>query len=155
LLDTARQKLRETRVLVPDLSVARRPPAGAGSTAPVVEDVVAERLVAEGEMVTLFPQVLLFRLVMDQPLQLNATVPERYVDEARPGQPVEVTVEAHPRDVFAGLVCRVNPTVDRTNRTFKVEVLVPNEGRRLRAGGFAKASVRTRVDSATPTVPEE
>jgi multidrug efflux pump subunit AcrA (membrane-fusion protein) len=155
VLDTARQKLRETRIVAPDLSAARRPPAGAGSTAAAVEYVVAERLVAEGEMVTLFPQVLLFRLVMDQPLKLKAAVPERCAGEVKVGQPVEVTVEAHPRDVFAGLVCRVGPTVDRTNRTFKVEILVPNEARRLRAGGFARASVQTHVDPAAPTVPEE
>jgi RND family efflux transporter MFP subunit len=84
-----------------------------------------------------------------------APIPERHVGEVQVGQPVGLVVEAYPREVFKGTVVRVHPTVDRVNRTFAVEVHVPNEARRLKAGGFAKAAVLTREDSAALTVPEE
>jgi multidrug efflux pump subunit AcrA (membrane-fusion protein) len=161
LLDTARQRLAETKVLVPDLSPERLRGVGgrlAGTAPkpyPAVEYVVAQRMASEGEMVRAFPSVAVFRLVMDRPLKLLATVPERYVGDLQVGQPVEIRVEAYPNETFQGTVARVNPTVDRANRTFGIEVLVPNESRRLKAGSFAKASVFTREDAQAPTIPEE
>jgi RND family efflux transporter MFP subunit len=102
-----------------------------------------------------------FRLVMENPLRLLATVPERHIGEVQmPGpsrepQRVEMSVEAYPGEVFHGRISRVNPTVDRANRTFQIEVLVPNKLHRLRAGGFAKAAIFTREQAGVPTVPEE
>jgi RND family efflux transporter MFP subunit len=49
----------------------------------------------------------------------------------------------------------MNPTVDRTNRTFQIEVLVPNAERRLKPGNFAKAAIMTHQDSNAITVPTE
>src|SRR5205085_2523376 len=71
------------------------------------------------------------------------------------GQPVDIEVEAYRKELFQGRVSRVNRTVDRTNRTFQVEVEVPNPDRRLSAGSFAKAAIHTRVDDQALTVPEE
>ncbi len=102
-----------------------------------------------------------FRLVMEHPLRLMATVPERHIGDIHmPGagkdpQRVEITVEAYPGEVFQGRISRINPTVDRANRTFQVEVLVPNKLHRLHAGSFAKATVFTAEESGVTTVPEE
>lgn len=154
LLETARQRLSETRVLVPDPTPQRVRPDSSSRSHPV-EYVVAQRMVSEGEMVRAFPSVAAFRLVMDRPLKLQAAVPERHVAAVKVGQPAEIHVESYPRETFHGTVARVNPTVDRANRTFQVEVNVPNEDRRLRAGSFAKAEVFTHEDAEVPTVPEE
>ncbi len=40
----------------------------------------------------------------------------------------------------------INPMVDRTSRTFMVEVYVDNAQRELKAGGFAKVDILTHVD---------
>jgi RND family efflux transporter MFP subunit len=66
-----------------------------------------------------------------------------------------VQVEAYPDRVFAGMVTRVNPTVDPQNRTFMAEIEVPNCARLLSAGGFAKAEILTRTDADILTVPPE
>lgn len=149
VLATAEQKLKDTKVVVPQPTRERLP---AGKTA---EYVVAQRMVTEGEMVRAFPSTTTFRLVMDRPLKLIATVPERYIGEVHSGQKVDLRVEAYPTETFQGTVSRVNPTVDRANRTFQVEVLVSNDDRRLRSGSFAKASIATRRDPKVPTIPEE
>ena len=112
-------------------------------------------MASEGEMVRAFPSVAVFRLVMDRPLKLIATIPERHVGDLKVGQAAEIRVEAYPSEIFKGTVARVNPTVDRANRTFQIEVLVPNESRQLKAGSFAKAAIFTREDPQAPTVPEE
>jgi RND family efflux transporter MFP subunit len=97
----------------------------------------------------------LFKLVMDRPLKLQATVPERHRGEIKVGMTAELTVEAYPGVTFAGSVARVSPAVDRASRTFQVEIHVPNPDRRLSAGSFAKAAILTRIDEQAPTVPEE
>jgi multidrug efflux pump subunit AcrA (membrane-fusion protein) len=161
LLDTARQRLAESRVRVPDPSTERlqdtRERRGRASSKldSGVEYVVAQRMASEGEMVRVFPSVAVFRLVLDRPLKLMAMVPERHIGDLQVGQPVDIRVEAYPNEVFQGTVSRVNPTVDRANRTFQIEVLVPNDARKLKAGSFAKASVFTREDPQAPTIPEE
>jgi multidrug efflux pump subunit AcrA (membrane-fusion protein) len=160
MLETAQQKLKETQVIVPDPSAERLQEdttrmTGVPATQPRAEYVIAQRMVTEGEMVRAFPSMAAFRLVMDRPLKLMATVPERYSGEVKVGQTTAITVEAFPGQTFQGTVSRVNPTVARASRTFQVEVLVPNEDRQLRAGSFAKAAIQTREDPKALLIPEE
>lgn len=140
-LDTARQRLADTKVVAP--------PAGE----PAVY-LVAQRSVSEGEMVRAGSGGLV-KLVLVDSLKLQAAVPERYLGEVKVGQPVSVGVEAYPRERFAGTITRVNPTVDRASRTFQIECAVPNPYKRLAAGCFAKAEVQTRLDPDAVLVPEE
>jgi multidrug efflux pump subunit AcrA (membrane-fusion protein) len=149
ILSTAVQRWHDTKVVVPTPS---------SQTGPNQADyffVVAKRLVSEGEMVQSMPSTEVFRLVMDNPLKLVATVPERHVGELKMGQSAVISVEAYPGMSFPGQVSRINPTVDSASRTFQIEVLVPNESRQLKAGSFAKAAILTREDSQARTVPEE
>jgi RND family efflux transporter MFP subunit len=156
----ALQRLRDTRVIAPECAMedAASQVGVASSTPTSPEYVVCQRSVAEGEMVRVMPfgdSATLFKLVIDRQLKLLATVPERHRADVKLGQDVELAVEAYPGEKFMGKVVRINPSIDRANRTFQVEIHVPNEDRRLSPGSFAKASILTRVDSAAPTVPEE
>jgi multidrug efflux pump subunit AcrA (membrane-fusion protein) len=160
-LEVALQKLRDTRIVVPgdtpmqSTAVAR---SGESPALPAaVEYVVSRREVSEGEMITSSGagETLLFELVMDRPLKLKATVPERHRSEVTPGQHASVQVEYFPTEVFHGEVSRVSPAVDRASRTFQVEILIPNEDRRLSAGSFAQAKIETSQDPSAVTVPEE
>lgn len=162
ILDTAQQRLKETRVYAPDFHGPRRTVTGAVSPDAImpmqeIEYVVAQRLAATGELLRISPTTTMtaFRLVIDNPLKLQAIVPESHLGEIALGQSVDIDVEAYRKEVFKGRVSRVNRTVDRANRTFQVEVEVPNPDRRLSAGCFAKAAIHTRVDDQALTVPEE
>ncbi len=158
-LQSAQQRLRDTTLRVPtpsperlaEIARARGLPA---ITAAEIRYVVAERKVSEGELVRA-NSTGAFRLVLDRPLKLVAMVPERYLGEVRIGQPVRLGVEAYPSEQFAGKVVRLNPTVDRVNRTFQVEVTIPNDDRQLRAGMFVRASIQTRREDQALVVPEE
>ena len=134
LLAVAQQKLHETQVRAPTLT------GGAPQGQPT-EFVVAKRLASVGEMVRAFPSTPVFELVVDDVLKLHVLVPERYMAQAVVGLDVEVQVEAYPGETFAGKVARINPTVDPENRSFDVEVQIPNADHRLKHGGFAKAEV--------------
>ncbi len=74
-------------------------------------------------------------------LNLLVTVPERHAAEVRVGQPVEVRVDAYGDKPFAARVARVNPTIDPLNRTFQVEIEVPNVAGNLKPGGFAQVAI--------------
>jgi RND family efflux transporter MFP subunit len=152
LLDIALQRLADAHLVAPMLTAARLPPGCDGKD---LRWVVASRKVSEGQMVRA-NQTELFRLVIDQPLKLVASLPERHSGEVNIGQPVRLEeVEAYPGLTFPGKVVRVNPTIDRLSRAFTVEVLVENRDRRLRAGGFAKARIQTRTSEKALCVPEQ
>jgi multidrug efflux pump subunit AcrA (membrane-fusion protein) len=152
-VDSAEQKVRDCRVLVPCPSPTRMPACCKDPKA--LRYVVASRKVSEGEMVRVMPAVTLFRLVIDNPLKLVVTIPERFLGEVKLGQPVSLSVEAYHGEQFAGSVARINPTVERGNRSFTIEVSVPNDAKKLRPGSFVKAKVQTRKADGAMTVPEE
>lgn len=150
--DTAEQRLRDTIIEVPMPSVAVSKVARSQQD---VEYAVADRMIDEGEMATRTNPQGVYRLVIDKLLKYKAAVPESYTGQVKIGLKVQIHVEAYPNKVFEGTISRVSPTVDRLSRTFQVEVLVPNFERELKPGGFAKASILTRVDTQAKTVPVE
>ncbi len=149
-LDTALQRLADTRIVVPD-------PETTLKDKKIVEYSVVQRMVTQGELLKNSPSTSMsaFKLVIDNPLKLQAAVPERHLSEIRPGQTVDLEVESYRNQTFQGKVTRINPSVDRTNRNFQIEVDVPNPDRKLRSGSFAKATIQTEADENALTVPEE
>jgi RND family efflux transporter MFP subunit len=158
----ARSALQAARSLAAQLDIARRAladttiaaPKGSSesTTQPSHIFAVSQRMVSVGEYVK--EGAALFRLVADDPVKLRASVPERYVSEIKLGQTVELTVDAYDRK-FTGKVSRINPQVDAQNRTFGIEVLVPNAEHLLKPGAFARASVQTRVDPKVVFIPQQ
>lgn len=149
VLDVARQRLSETRVVAPKFKAA--PEFGEEP----VEYVVSQRMVSVGEMVRAFPSTPVLELVLDRALKMRARVPERYLSQTKVGQAVEVRVDAWKDEVFPATVARISPTIDPQNRTFELEAIVPNAQQRLRAGGFAKAEVITSEADEALTIPLE
>jgi multidrug efflux pump subunit AcrA (membrane-fusion protein) len=140
---------------------AQAPPATRPATAPSTRPaklrhsyVVAARMASEGELEKAVTP--LFRLVDDDPLKLRSAVPERYFRDIAVGQKVSLTIEAYP-DTFTGEVSRINPQIDPANRTFPVEILIPNHDptHRLPPGAFARASIKTHIQSGVVFVPLE
>jgi multidrug efflux pump subunit AcrA (membrane-fusion protein) len=72
----------------------------------------------------------------------------------RVDQRADVYTSAY-REPFPGKVTRINPAIDPKNRTFEVEILVPNNEGHLKPGGFAKTAILASVDDLAPTVPLE
>jgi RND family efflux transporter MFP subunit len=149
LLTTARQHLADTKLFAPT-------PTQVGSQpTPGETYFVTERMVTEGEMVEAAPSTPVFRLVIDDPLKLRVSAPEREVSQIKLGQPVEVAAEAYANRKFAGKVSRISPAVDLASRTFEVEILVPNRVHELKAGNFGKANILTHEDRSAIIVPAE
>lgn len=144
-LDLAKQSLMDATIRAPYLPATRPSRIGGDSYA------VSSRLIAIGEYVR--EGTALFRLVDDDPVKLRATASERFVAQIKNGQKVRLGMEAYGQEEFWGEVSRINPQIDPANRTFEIEVLVPNPQKRLKPGAFAKAWVYTHVDPKVVFVP--
>jgi RND family efflux transporter MFP subunit len=145
-LDIANQRLNDATTRAPSTYEATTQPVDTGKAPGEAHSyVVTARYVNVGELVREITPC--YRLVDDTPIKLRAKVPERYVSEIKVGQKVKTNVEAYPGTDFEGAVARINPQIDPDNRTFSIEVLIPNNDHRLKPGSFARASVQTRTDS--------
>ncbi len=140
-LAIAEQRLADAELRVPEPPGWRAWAALMGPSAPPLRFAVAQRMVSAGERVQSVPVTNVYRLVMPYLLKLRVTVPERHAAEVRVGQPVEVRVDAYGDKPFAARVARVNPTIDPLNRTFQVEVEVPNLAGKLKPGGFSQVTI--------------
>jgi multidrug efflux pump subunit AcrA (membrane-fusion protein) len=159
----AEQALRDTTIRAPrpmtdedgSPPAATQPTADAsGAQAVPIEGptfAVAARFSSEGELNAGLTRM--FRLVIDDPLKLRASVPERHAGRIRIGQKVLIRVEAE-TDTFPGTVTRINPQIDPANRSFEVEVAVPNAEHRLKPGAFARAEILTVVQPDVLLVPQ-
>ena len=144
-IDLVRQARDDLEVRVPRPS---QPPFGL--TKPLAY-AVSKRSVSEGEMLKEGEAVV--DLVVENPLRLWVSVPERYVAQVKPGQDVVIEVASQPGKTFAGKVARISPAVETASRTFQVEAAVPNDEGLLRPGGFAKARIVTDSHAQATIVP--
>jgi RND family efflux transporter MFP subunit len=113
---------------------------------------ITHRLVSEGSYVRVGGEVC--RAAIDRPLKLRVHVPELHSEEVKVGQKAEVAAAASGPPIL-GTVARINPSVDTTNRTFEVEIHLSNADGKLKPGGFARASIHTRLEEKAATVPLE
>ncbi len=88
-------------------------------------------------------------------LQAQFALPERYVGRLRPGQPVEVTVDALPGQRFDGRVQAFDVQVAADGRALQVRAEVGNAGARLKPGMFARVRVVFAQRDDAVVVPEE
>ncbi len=82
-------------------------------------------------------------------------LPERYGSKVKPGQSVEVTLDALPGRAFKAQVQAVDPLLDANGRSVGVRALLTGAGDVLRTGMFARVSTVFSINDAALVVPEE
>jgi membrane fusion protein (multidrug efflux system) len=87
--------------------------------------------------------------------RITAGVADREVVAIRPGQTVELTVEAWASEVFQARVLRVGASADPETRRFPVEIEAANEDGRLMPGMAAAVSLDLGEPVARTLVPRE
>ena len=88
-------------------------------------------------------------------LQVDFSLPERYVTRVRVGQPVEVSLDALPGRNFKGRIDALDSEVDANGRALRVRASVENPGAMLRPGMFARPRVVFATRENALVVPEE
>lgn len=97
----------------------------------------------------------LVSLVDNDPLDIEFSVPERFLGQLQTGQIASVRVASTPDTTYEGRVTFVSPEVDVANRTVTVKATIPNASGALRAGQFADVILVLEVRPDALVVPEE
>lgn len=117
-LRAATREVQDTRVLAP------------------TNGVVSARGVETAEHVS--RGAILFTVVRNDVLELEAAVPARYAGDVKPSQPVRFN--AGGRELL-GRVARVSPTINPANRSITVYLQVPNSDGSLKGNTFATGRI--------------
>jgi len=112
---------------------------------------VGERFVDEGAL--LAPNMAVVLVVGIDSVIVRTTITERDYGHIKPGQPVDVMVDAFRNRRFSGTVERIAPMMQEASRMAEMEVEVDNESHLLKPGMFARIEVVTAKKDNTQLVP--
>jgi len=117
------------------------------------EGLTGLREVSPGDYVQAGQNIVNFEDV--DPIKVEFRVPERYLEQLRARQAVEIRVDSFPNEVFKGDVYALDPRIDRNTRTVAIKATVSNMEGKLRPGMFARVRlVLDKRDNAL-LVPEQ
>lgn len=109
------------------------------------------RRVDTGEYLS--PGATIVSLQALDPIYVDYALPERYLQDVRPGLKVEARVDAYPDETFEGEISAVDSKVDEGTRSITVRATLPNPDDRLRPGMFAAVSTLEPDTEEVLTVP--
>lgn len=113
----------------------------------VIDEVFVER----GEVVSANPSGLM-RLVNLSNMYVSTMVPETYIGKLKIGTVVDVKLSALGK-TYAGKVRQVASNINPSNRSFSIEIAVPNTDNLLRPNQVAKLKITDYVNPKAITVP--
>jgi membrane fusion protein, multidrug efflux system len=144
---TAKWKLDEA-----DLRLAEAQLAKTEIRAPFA-GVVGLRSVSQGAY--LQPGQPIATLTETDPLKVDFRVPERFAEQIKAGQAVQVSVDAVAERVFTGSVYAVDPQIDVNGRSLMVRARVANKEGLLKPGMFARIILILEQRHEALMIPEE
>lgn len=133
-LELKRRLLRDTRIQAPFAGIA------------------GTRNVSPGQVIT--RATTLTTLVDLDVVKVEVNVPERYLRQVKPGQPLEFGVAAFPGRKFKGDVYFISSKLDDGTRTALVKARIPNSDGMLRAGMFASLELTLQLRDSAIVIPE-
>jgi membrane fusion protein, multidrug efflux system len=94
--------------------------------------------------------------IMDyKTMYLDVKIPEKYITQIVPNQPVRLTNYTLPDDTIKGLVTQTSPAIDAESRTFKGVITGENNDLLLRPGMFVKADIVVSRKDSVIVIPKE
>jgi membrane fusion protein (multidrug efflux system) len=117
------------------------------------DGIFGDRGVEVGEFIT--PQKKVGTLVSLDTVLVRVGVIEKEIDKIYPGQEVLVTVDTYPDQEFKGKVENISPLVQGQSKTLSVEARIPNDGKLLLPGMFARTRVVVYQKDSVISVPND
>lgn len=150
--DTLREASAEVKRLEREIRVLDERIADARISAPQ-HGHISESRVDPGDFVDIGQHLATF--YADSPLELEFSVPERFVGRIAEGDPVEVTAPSQPGRSFQARVAFVAPAVDPGTRDLMIKAVMNDTDAGLKPGMFARAEVVLGRRDEHPVIPEE
>ncbi len=110
------------------------------------------RNVSEGTVVS--PTTVIASIQQTNPLKMDFSVPEKYSDLLKLGDPVQFTV-ASDQITHTGRVYAIEPKVDLTTRTIKLRAQISNPKGQLHPGQFAQVRLKLSETPEAMMVPSQ
>jgi membrane fusion protein, multidrug efflux system len=88
-------------------------------------------------------------------LKADFRVPENLVGQVKPGQSLQITLDAFPNQTFAGKIYAINPQLDQAGRAILIRASVANPNAKLRPGMFARVRILLSANADALVVPEQ
>ncbi len=117
------------------------------------DGVVGLRVISPGDYVNIGQDLVNIENL--DPLKVDFRLPELYLSSLKPGQEIEVTVDAYRDRKFKGKVYAINPMVDTNGRTIVLRATLENSDMLLRPGLFARVQLALGQTEEVLLVPEE
>ena len=117
------------------------------------DGVVGLRKASVGDFVDVGKEIVNVEQI--DPLKVDFRVAEVYVGAVKPGQKLDVGVDAFAGDKFTGQVYAIDPLIDESGRSILLRARLPNPDRRLRPGLFARVSLVLNERESAIQVPEQ
>jgi membrane fusion protein (multidrug efflux system) len=99
------------------------------------------------------PGTTLITLQQLDPIFVDFPIPEKSLDVLKPGQVIEVEVDAYPRQIFGGEVKTIDARVANDSRNIWVRGQFANKNLQLLPGMFANVNVIAGQDQKVVTLP--
>lgn len=117
------------------------------------DGILEERLIEVGSMVS--PGMVVARVVDLDPVKVVAGVPERYAADVVAGASAQVAFDVFSGAPFQGPIRYVASTVDPQNRTFGIEIVMPNPQGLIKPEMVANVAVARQDLEAAVVVPQD
>jgi membrane fusion protein, multidrug efflux system len=103
---------------------------GKGYITSPISGVVDAKFMNLGEMTG--PGSPILSIVDISKVKIEAGIPEKYVTQLSKGRTVDITFDVLPEDEFEGRISYISPTLNPQSRTFDIEIIIDNSGRKLK-----------------------
>lgn len=110
------------------------------------------RLIDLGEFLS--PGVPVVSLQQLSPIYVDFKLPEGNLNALEVGQNISATVDAWPDTTFEGKVTAIEPGVDASTRSIKVQAEIDNEDLQLRPGMFARVQLSLGEEENVVMIPQ-
>lgn len=117
------------------------------------DGILLERKVDVGTLVSAGTPV--FTVADLRQVKARFNVPDSALGDFRPGQDLEVAVDAFPDQTFHGCVISIAASADATVRSFQVELSITNAGLKLRAGMIASVLASANRNDRRVEIPTD
>jgi membrane fusion protein, multidrug efflux system len=117
------------------------------------DGVVGLRKVSVGDFVDAGAEIVNVEQI--DPLKADFRVAESYLGAVRPGQRIELGVDAFPGQAFTGEVYAIDPLIDEAGRSILLRAKLPNPDHVLRPGLFARVTLVLNEREDAIQVPEQ
>lgn len=99
------------------------------------------------------PGTSLITLQQLDPIFVDFPVPEKWLDILKPGQTIDVTVDAYPAKTFSGVISTIDARVSPDSRNVLVRGQFDNKLKQLLPGMFANVNVNAGAPQQIVTLP--